>query len=97
MIQSRASRNLRRLTRTPICRGQAIHDEKTIAVRLSWRDDEGDRQAVSGSSFEDAVAMELYRGDSEPFVGMGGPGSTIDVWFWDRKRTPETPDVDHRQ
>lgn len=65
---------------------QAIHDRKTIAVRLSWRDDEGDRQAVSGSSFEDAVAMELYRGDSEPFIGMGGPGSPIDVWFWDADR-----------
>ncbi|MCP4787452.1 MAG: c-type cytochrome [Fuerstiella sp.] len=65
---------------------QAIHDGRTLAVRLTWRDDEGDRQAVSGSSFEDAVAMQLYRGNSEPFLGMGGPKSPIDVWFWDADR-----------
>ena len=70
----------------PDLQAQAIHDGKTIAVRLSWRDEEGDRQAVSGSSFEDAVAIELYRGDAEPFIGMGGPGSPIDVWFWDADR-----------
>lgn len=32
------------------------------------------------------MAIELYRGDAEPFIGMGGPKSPVDVWFWDADR-----------
>ena len=65
---------------------QAVHDGQTIAVRLSWNDDTPNRHAAQGEAFEDAVAMELYRGDQEPFIGMGDPRAPIDVWFWDADR-----------
>ena len=41
-----------------------------------------------------AIAMELYRGDSEPFLGMGAKKSAVDVWFWDadRQGKPVTSD-----
>jgi DMSO reductase family type II enzyme heme b subunit len=37
--------------------------------------------------------MELYRGDAEPFLGMGSAGQSVDVWFWDADRQTRT-DVD---
>jgi DMSO reductase family type II enzyme heme b subunit len=57
-----------------------------MAVRISWHDQTPNRHAAQSEAFEDAVAMELYRGEAEPFVGMGAPGSPIDVWFWDADR-----------
>ena len=36
--------------------------------------------------FEDAAAMQLYGGDSQPFLGMGDAQSPVDVWLWDADR-----------
>lgn len=65
---------------------QAVHDGEQIAFRLSWRDSTPDEHTARSEAFEDAVALELYRGDAEPFLGMGDPASPIDVWFWDADR-----------
>ena len=65
---------------------QAVHDGATLAVRMSWQDSTANKHALRSEAFEDAVAMEVYRGDAEPFVGMGDPRSPIDVWFWDADR-----------
>jgi DMSO reductase family type II enzyme heme b subunit len=65
---------------------QAVHDGKVMALRLTWRDESHDDAATKTEAFEDAVAMQLYRGTEEPFLGMGGPGSPVDVWFWDADR-----------
>jgi DMSO reductase family type II enzyme heme b subunit len=69
---------------------QAVHDDTTLAVRLCWTDVTSDQHALRSDSFEDAVAMELYRGDAEPFLGMGGSASPVDVWFWDADRQSGT-------
>jgi len=65
---------------------QAAHDGQTLALRLTWRDETHNTHALTSSQFEDAVAAELYRGDQAPFLGMGGPESPVDVWFWDADR-----------
>lgn len=65
---------------------QAMHDGHMLVLRLSWPDDSPDRQAVRTEAFEDAVAVELYRGDKEPFLGMGASDAPVDVWFWDADR-----------
>jgi mono/diheme cytochrome c family protein len=65
---------------------QAVHNGETIAVRLSWNDGTADVHADRSEAFEDAVALEIYRGESEPFLGMGGADSPVDVWFWDADR-----------
>jgi hypothetical protein len=62
---------------------QALHDGTTLAVRLTWRDATADRHAAQTTAFKDVAALELYRGDQEPFLGMGGPGAPVDVWLWD--------------
>jgi hypothetical protein len=61
---------------------QAVHDGKTAAIRLSWKDDTQSDSAVVQDQFEDMAAIELYQGDAEPFLGMGAPGNVIDLWQW---------------
>jgi DMSO reductase family type II enzyme heme b subunit len=65
---------------------QSLHDGQRIAFRLSWRDTTADQHAARGESFEDAVALQLYAGSPEPFLGMGDAESPVDVWFWDADR-----------
>lgn len=65
---------------------QAVHDGSTIAFRLTWNDESADDHASRTESFEDGVALELYRGPAEPFLGMGDQSSPVDVWFWDADR-----------
>jgi DMSO reductase family type II enzyme heme b subunit len=65
---------------------QAVHDGTSIAMRLSWKDASANEHGLRSESFEDAVAVELYRGSAEPFLGMGDAKSPVDVWFWDADR-----------
>src|SRR5690606_38199015 len=73
---------------------RALHDGNTLAIHLSWRDATHDDRAIQSNTLEDAVAVELYRGDDEPFLGMGMTDSPIDVWFWDADRQTRS-DVEH--
>jgi mono/diheme cytochrome c family protein len=73
---------------------QAVHDGSSIALRLSWTDATADRHAMQTEAFEDAVAVELYRGPAEPFLGMGDPTVPVDVWFWDADRADPTYTVE---
>ena len=65
---------------------RAIHDVKTIAFNLTWNDKTANNESLHSESFKDAVAVELYRGPAEPFLGMGSQSSPVDVWFWDADR-----------
>ena len=65
---------------------QSLHDGKSISLRMSWADAHADQDAARSEDFEDAVAVELFRGSSEPFFGMGAAGAPIDMWFWDADR-----------
>jgi mono/diheme cytochrome c family protein len=69
---------------------QAVHDTEKIMLRLVWKDPTFDRNADRAAAFKDAVAVELYRGKTEPFVGMGARGAPVDVWFWDADRQSPT-------
>lgn len=75
-------------------RVQAVHDGKSIAVRLVWNDAQADRNALRIESFKDAVAMELYRGPAEPFVGMGARDAAVDVWMWDADSSSAPTDIE---
>jgi DMSO reductase family type II enzyme heme b subunit len=77
---------------------QAVHDGKSIVVRMSWKDKSADYHAMRSETFEDATAIELYRGAAEPFLGMGDPKSPVDVWFWDadRQSGPAAEEAEYR-
>jgi len=66
----------------PGLRVQAVHDGQTLAIRLSWRDDTRDAQAVRPQDFPDMAALQLFKGEREPFLGMGAADGEVDVWLW---------------
>jgi DMSO reductase family type II enzyme heme b subunit len=74
---------------------QALHDGNSLSIRLAWPDETDDEHAVTSASFEDGAAMQLYRGEAEPFLGMGDNTAAVDVWFWDadRQAGPQTADA----
>jgi mono/diheme cytochrome c family protein len=60
----------------------ALHDGQTLAVRLSWRDGTRNDSAVRPQDFEDMAALQLFKGEFEPFLGMGTADRPVDVWLW---------------
>jgi DMSO reductase family type II enzyme heme b subunit len=64
---------------------QAAHDGSRLALRFKWRQAAPDH-ATRTESFKDALAIELFRGAIEPFIGMGGVGAPVDIWMWDADR-----------
>lgn len=65
---------------------QAVHDGEKLLIRLSWADAEPNTSALRSEDFQDAVAVEIYRGDAEPFLGMGSREEPVDVWMWGAAR-----------
>jgi DMSO reductase family type II enzyme heme b subunit len=65
---------------------QAAHDGKAICFRVSWADAYPNQDSGRSEDFEDAIAVELFRGKAEPFLGMGAAGAPVDMWFWDADR-----------
>jgi mono/diheme cytochrome c family protein len=61
---------------------QAQHDGDNLAMRLTWPDATQNAAAVRPDEFEDMAAIEWYEGDAEPFLGMGAPSSSLDLWQW---------------
>ncbi|MBX7106435.1 MAG: c-type cytochrome [Gemmataceae bacterium] len=66
----------------PDFRVQAIHDGKSIAIRLAWNDATRDDETTGPDQFEDMAAVQLFRGTVEPFLGMGAEGAPPDLWLW---------------
>ena len=65
---------------------RAVHDDKSMAFHLSWADATADQHTGKTDLFRDAVAVELFRGTAEPFLGMGSVAAPIDVWLWSAGR-----------
>jgi mono/diheme cytochrome c family protein len=61
---------------------QALHDGRTLALRLSWLDATRNDAPVRPQDFEDMVAVQLFQGAVEPFLGMGAGPQAVDVWLW---------------
>jgi hypothetical protein len=79
----------------PELRVAAIHDGKTMAVRMTWRDANANTYAVRAEEFEDMAAAQFFKGDNEPFVGMGAFDRAIDIWMW-RAGWRARGDADHK-
>lgn len=83
----------------PDLRAQVLHDGKTLAVRLSWRDATRNTRAIHTDEFPDMAAVQLYQGpgQTEPFLGMGGAGEPVAIWLWNaaaQADSKEFADVD---
>jgi DMSO reductase family type II enzyme heme b subunit len=60
----------------------ALHDGKSLAVRLTWHDPTRNDEAVRPQDFEDMAAVQLFKGSPEPFLGMGTADKSVDLWLW---------------
>lgn len=60
----------------------ALHDGQDIAIRLSWNDATKNESSLRPEDFEDMAALQLFKGKTEPFLGMGSESGHIDLWQW---------------
>jgi mono/diheme cytochrome c family protein len=60
----------------------AVHDGRTLAVRLTWQDESRNDTVSRPEDFEDMAAVQLFKGAPEPFLGMGSEAARIDLWQW---------------
>jgi mono/diheme cytochrome c family protein len=66
----------------PAFQVQALHDGKTLALRLTWNDPSCNERVGRTEDFEDMAAVQLFRGSPEPFLGMGSASAQTDLWLW---------------
>jgi DMSO reductase family type II enzyme heme b subunit len=60
----------------------AVHDGKTLAIRLSWRDPTKNTEVSRPEDFLDMAAVQLCSAQPEPFLGMGAAKGQVDLWLW---------------
>lgn len=76
---------------------RALHNGKTLAVLLQWRDEISDGAPVRVQDFQDAAALQFSLTDQAPFLGMGDPENPVNVWQWkagwQQDMDGERPDV----
>jgi len=71
--------------------GQAqVEFVSTLAVQVLF---ENGNDTFIADVVNDMLAVELYQGEAEPFLGMGAEGVAIDLWQW-RAGTWETGEAD---
>jgi hypothetical protein len=61
---------------------RAVHNGKTFAVLLQWRDEVLDGAPVRVQDFQDAAALQFSLTGEAPFLGMGDPRNPVNVWQW---------------
>ncbi len=61
---------------------RALHNGRTLAVLLQWRDAVVDGAPVRVQDFQDAAALQFALTEEAPFLGMGDPQHPVNVWQW---------------
>lgn len=60
----------------------AVHNGKTAAFHLSWRDPSKNGESVRVQEFQDCVALQFSLNGSTPFLGMGDKDNPVNLWLW---------------
>ncbi len=61
---------------------RALHDGKTVALWLQWRDDTLDGAPVRTEDFQDGAAIQFSLSGRFGFLGMGDPENPVNIWQW---------------
>jgi mono/diheme cytochrome c family protein len=61
---------------------RALHDGRTVAIQLQWRDDTFNGAPVRAEDFQDAAAIQFSMNGTVPFLGMGDPENPVNLWQW---------------
>ena len=66
---------------------RALHNEKDLAIQLSWIDPTNDDRAVRTDEFRDGVAIQFAMSSNPPFyMGAAGKGGGVNIWYWKADR-----------
>lgn len=60
----------------------AVHDGRTAAFHLTWRDPSKNGESVRVQEFQDCVALQFSLNGSTPFLGMGDRDNPVNLWLW---------------
>lgn len=60
----------------------AVHDGRTIALRLQWQDPNENREILDTDTFSDAVALLFPGTPGAPLAIMGTIGLPVNAWYW---------------
>lgn len=61
---------------------RALHDGRTMALMLQWRDDSFNGAPVRAEDFQDAAAVQFSLNGTFPFLGMGDAENPVNLWQW---------------
>jgi len=61
---------------------QAVHDGRTLAIRLTWEDGTEDLRNLTQRQFHDGAAVQLSWDKDPPFFGMGDSSAPVAIWSW---------------
>lgn len=66
---------------------QALHNEKELAIRLSWIDATPDDRTVRHEEFQDGVAIQFSLTSNPPFyMGERSEHGGVNIWYWKADR-----------
>jgi DMSO reductase family type II enzyme heme b subunit len=60
----------------------AVHDGRSLAIRLEWDAAKESREPADNDQFPDAAAVMLPSTPDSPIFTMGAPGQAVNVWYW---------------
>lgn len=66
----------------PNLQAQAAYDGEQVAFRLTWKDATKNDSPIRTEDFEDLASLQIFKGDSEPFLGMGAKDGVLELWLW---------------
>ncbi len=61
---------------------RALHDGRTLAVRLTWEDATRDEEILGQSTFTDAAALQFSALADAPLFTMGSTNFPVNIWQW---------------
>lgn len=61
---------------------RALHDGRSVALFLQWRDDTFNGTPVRAEDFQDAAAVQFSLDGTFPFLGMGDTNHPVNLWQW---------------
>ncbi len=61
---------------------RALHDGRTLAILLQWRDDIANGAPIRVDEFQDSAALQFSLTGRTPFLGMGDASNPVNVWHW---------------
>jgi DMSO reductase family type II enzyme heme b subunit len=67
----------------------AVHDGRTIAIRLEWQDGNENREILDTNVFADAAAILFPGVVGAPLAIMGTIGLPVNGWYWSADRQDE--------